>query len=313
MHYTFILNPNAGNGTARKKRSLIENVLRTERIDYDMIETTAPAHAVELARAAAIKSDAVVAIGGDGTIQEVVRGLIAARALGDDKTVAFGAVPLGTGNDFVKMLHVSSNPTEAVQTILKAEPVQVDYGVVDWVESGQKQTRVFVNAVGVGFDARASIEVERFKFLPGTMAYLAAVLKTLGSWSSPEVKVSVVNGEDASSVWYNGSLLLANVGNGRCVGGGFYLTPNATITDGLFDICIVEGVGVMRILNIIPKALRGKHLNEPEVHFRKVSAVRIDSSEGLPVHADGEIVAHNATQIDLQIVEQGLTVLAPVR
>jgi diacylglycerol kinase family enzyme len=209
------------------------------------------------------------------------------------------------------MLGLPAAPGAAVAALARAVPRAVDYGVVRWDEAGRTEERTFVNAVGVGFDAMTASVVPAFKVLPGTAAYLAAVVRTLRLWRSPDVQVSIrAEGEGFTPV-YHGPLFLATAGNGVCSGGGFYLTPQATITDGLLDVCVIEGISTGRVFQLIPRALRGRHVGAPEVHMFRTAEMRVESEAGLPIHADGEVLTTRAYRIDVQVVPGGLIVLAP--
>lgn len=312
MHYTIILNPAAGNGTAGKRRAAIEAAFQGYDATFTVQETRHRGHGVDLAHQAAQTSEAVVAVGGDGTIQEVARGVLTGQAEAG-RTVALGIVPVGTGNDFVKMLDIPKAPAAAVAALMRATPHTVDYGVVEWEGPSEAGEQVFLNAVGIGFDAKAALVADRYKFLPGTLAYLAAVLKTLRGWDAPRVALTYTDAQGKEVPWYTGPLLLTNIGNGRCVAGGFYLSPEASVTDGLFDVCTIENVKTSRFLRILPRALKGKHVTAPEAHVRRASHLTLTADSAVAVHADGEILAVAARRVAVRIVAQGLSVLAGVR
>ncbi len=308
MRTIAILNPAADHGRTGKKRSAVQAALHAAGLPSEVWLTQAPGHAVTLARQAAARADAVLAVGGDGTIQEVCRGLIeSARA------VPLGVIPLGTGNDFVKVLGMPLHPQAAARMLARATPRDVDYGVVRWQEAGMGRQQVFVNAVGVGFDARAAIEAERLKFLPGFTGYLAAVFRTLRRWDSPQARiVGAREPGEAASLLYEGRLLLLTAGNGVSLGGMFRLTPHASITDGLLDVCLVEDARALRIVQVLPRAVRGRHEMAREVHTYRVHTLEITTETGLPIHADGEILAQNAQSIAIDVVPGGLSVLMPM-
>lgn len=307
MRTIAILNPFADYGRAGKKRAVVETALREAGMEVEVWLTEASGHAVALARQAAAEAEVVLAVGGDGTIHEVCRGLIESS-----HTAHLGVMPLGTGNDFAKMLGMARRPEAAARQLAAATPQAVDYGIVRWVEDGRAGERAFINNVGIGFDAQAAIEAFSFKFLPGMTGYLVAVLRTLRRWSGPRVRVTGVEASgSAASVLYEGRLLLVTVGNGVCSGGMFYLTPHASITDGLLDFCLVEHASHWRIMQVIPRALKGRHETEPEVHTGRIRTLHVTTDAGLPIHTDGEIAARNAQTIEIEVVPGGLSVLMP--
>jgi diacylglycerol kinase family enzyme len=165
------------------------------------------------------------------------------------------------------------------------------------------EQRCFFNGVGAGFDAEVAVRTREFKHLKGTLLYLAAVFKTLGRYSSPEYEVTV-DGE--SRIARN---LLMAIGNGTCAGGGFYLTPEARVDDGLLDLCIVRHLSIPRLLSVMPLAMRGKHGKAKEVTFLRGKRIGIRSSSPFYVHADGEIVGRGTHDLAVELSDQRLPVL----
>lgn len=305
MHYVLILNPVAGHGRVRRKQDALRRALDAASVSYEVRCTEAPGHAVALAHAAAAPGRAVVAVGGDGTVHEVARGLVEQGG-----GVPLGVIPMGTGNDFVKTIGMPSTPDAAVDALLRAQLQQVDHGWVRWEEHGQEREQVFVNAVGIGFDARVAYEARAFKRLPGMTGYLAAVFRTLRRWTSPRATVTAETAEGASVTLYAGALLLTTVGNGVSSGGAFYLTPHASIQDGVLDACVVAHASPWRILQVLPRALRGQHTAAPEVRMAAVRSLHLRADAPIPLHADGEGLSAGTQRMDVRIVEGGLRVLA---
>ena len=275
-------------------------------MSFEIIATERPNHAATLARRAATRFDAVIAGGGDGTVQEVATGL-----LGLD--TPFGVLPLGTGNDFAHQLGVPKRPAEAVGALLEADIVPVDAGIAQWRNEGHDHhlhEAVFVNAVGIGFDALVAAEAAQFKVFRGISGYVMAVGKALRTWKQPDVDVRrlrepVAAGEaesDAEPSMYAGPFFLAAVSNGTTVGGGFRLTPDARIDDGLLDLCLVSGpLSLLRIARLLPKAIAGRHLNEPEVRMDRVERLSLRLSAGVPIHLDGEVLTRTAIKVDVTV------------
>ena len=215
---TLIVNPNAGNGKPRKLLAQMERLLHSWDVPYTLKLTSGRGDAIALARDS--DSDVVVAVGGDGTVNEVANGLRANAAL--------GVVPAGSGNDLVKSLPIPSKPLEALRVAVHGKPMRVDVGKVicsrrmaPGAQDEAGSTRLFLNGVGVGFDAEVAVRKERIRFLSGTPVYVAAVLQTLGHYKAPLFDIRA-DGFSRSS-----RHLLIAVGNGRCAGGGFFLTPAA--------------------------------------------------------------------------------------
>jgi diacylglycerol kinase (ATP) len=304
MKFAYILNPAAGGGRAGRRRDGLDDLLRRSGAPYSLIQTEAPGHATELAREATASHEAVIAVGGDGTIQEVVRGL-----RGTERPL--GVLPLGTGNDFAKMIGMPLRPEEGVPALLSAAVSHVDLGMVRWKnEDGEQRERIFANAVGIGFDAMTAVQVVRFKKLGGRLAYLAGVMATLRLWRQPEVEVSLT-GQGGERVIHHGPFFLASASNGISVGGGFYLTPDALVDDGLLDLCLIDRLSIPRVFQLLPRAMRGKHVGAKEVTIERTTNLKIRSGIPLPIHADGEVVTSSAIEIEVEVLPAVQPVLAP--
>jgi YegS/Rv2252/BmrU family lipid kinase len=297
--FTFIVNPAAGKGVGKKVfNSLLGELDRTS-TSYDIVETTAPGHATEAARTAS--TPVIVSVGGDGTINEIANGIT-----GSTKTL--GIIPAGSGNDFIKSIGVPRRPLQALQTLLQGATRPVDIGTVRCTTArergGNFAPRLFVNGVGVGFDAAVAARTREIPFLSGTALYVLAVLQTLGKYAPPKFKIQF----DGSSHEVRG--LLIAVGNGKCAGGGFYLTPDARVDDGFLDVCSVDEKNIFQILGLMPRVMRGKHHNVPGVKFFRERGLVISADEPFYVHADGEIAGANVRCVEIGLHSSQLSVIS---
>ena len=297
--FTFIVNPVAGKGTGKKVFRSLQAELERRTIRYELVETTAPGHATEAARAAV--TPIVVSVGGDGTINEIANGITGS-------TKCLGIIPAGSGNDFIKSVGVPRKPLQALQTLLRGVIRPVDIGTVRCTPTRDGEgifgPRLFVNGVGVGFDAAVAARTREIPFLSGTTLYVVAVLQTLGKYAPPNFRIQF----DGSSRDVRG--LLIAIGNGKCAGGGFYLTPEARVDDGLLDICSVDDKNIFQILSLMPRVMRGKHHNVPGVKFFKEKRLTISADETFYVHADGEIVGANVRRVEIGLHTSQLAVVS---
>ena len=313
MRIAFILNPAAQGGRARRMWADLDRKAQALGMDYSVSETLSPGDGTRLAVGFQDRADLVVAVGGDGTVQEVASGLAGT-------STPFGVVPVGTGNDFASAIGMPSTLEAALQALLDTPPQPIDLGRAFWVSAtGDKGRRVFTNCLGVGFDAQASIEASALKLVKGRSAYIGGVLRSLWKWREPhaEVIVSVgerwqAEGEAAGTHLTRSPVLLCEIGNGPTIGGGFRITPDAILNDGLLDVCVVRHAPPLRVLSMLPKAIAGTHQNEPEVTTARATAITIQMVGGaLPVQADGETVTADASWVGVEVWAGALQVVAP--
>ena len=183
MRHHVILNPTSGGGMGRKLRSEIERELTARGLHFTLAETERPWHAVELARAAAgAGADVVVAAGGDGTIHEVANGLLQARA---ERRVALGVIPVGTGNDFAKLLETGTDRAGAYDLLASGRVRDLDVGHVTWTGGAE----YFINGMGTGVDVEVIRQVKRLPRMNGTLAYLIGLLRAVVGFKAVPLKV----------------------------------------------------------------------------------------------------------------------------
>ena len=288
-----ILNPAAGRGRLRRAWPGVAERMRAAGAAFELAETEGPGHALAIAERAAREFDAVVAAGGDGTVHEVVNGLL--RAGGE---AAFGVLPLGSGDDFAKMLP----ERDAVERIARGTPRAFDAGRI--VAGGE--TRYFANCMDVGFGAHVSRNIRRVPgLLTGLGAYLGALAITLVRYPRLELRVRL---DDAPP--FAQSSVMAAVMNGRAFGGSFQVCPDARADDGALDLLIADGMGRLEILGLVPKLMRGAHTGDPRLKLAKARRVVIESDAPLLVETDGEIAFEDARRLEIEVMPGALRVLA---
>jgi diacylglycerol kinase (ATP) len=298
MEYSLILNPVAGKGRGRGLVGLVEEAFRARGFTYELLETSAPGDATRLAASA--RGDVVVALGGDGTVNEIANGLVGTQKV-------LGVLPAGSGNDFIKAVGIPKDFQASLEVLFRRRELRVDVGYVRTARTGEAkeaQGRYFVNGVGVGFDAAVAVRKAEIKSMSGVLVYVVAVFQTLGKFTPPHF-VAEFDGARSEST----NLLIA-IGNGPCAGGGFYLTPDAKIDDGLFDVCLVDAVSIPTILRLMPKVMLGKHRNAKQVKFLRAKRITLKSEHPFCVHADGEIVGRNVNSVEVSMCDETLTAIA---
>jgi YegS/Rv2252/BmrU family lipid kinase len=298
---TIILNPMAGKGRAARLAGRVEEEFWRRGCKYVLQRTERPGHATELAKDAT--TELVVALGGDGTVNEVANGL-----LGSQK--ALGILPGGSGNDFIKSIDIPRGLEPAVEVLFRKKSREIDVGSVatakDRAPAGFENysARHFVNGVGIGFDAAVAAKIAEIRFLTGVPLYLAAVFRTLGRFTAPHFRMHF------DGVAYESTNLLIAVGNGRCAGGGFYLTPDAVVDDGKLDVCLIDAVSIPTILRLMPLVMLGKHRNARQANFLRARELQINADSYFYVHADGEIVGRDVSSVKIGVLEKALRVIS---
>ena len=297
-----VINPASNRGSGAKCEPEIRQWLESRNIEHEVLVTTQSSEALPYVVEKSLDHDVIVAAGGDGTVHEVINGMMQARAKNghSENMAALGVLPIGSGNDFVKMLNVPVHLHKAFRILEQQKTMPVDIGQIS-VDGNH--TRFFNNNIGIGFDAYVNYESIKIKHLRGVAIYLTAVLKSLFKYKPPFMHVEI------GSEKFSRNILMLTIGNGRCSGGGFYITPNAEVDDGFFDVCAIDSMSKGRMLSSLVKVMKGAHLNLEGVMLRRSTEVQIRSDEPLPIHADGEVVTLDAHEIKLKIIPSALKVI----
>lgn len=300
MRVKVILNPWADRGRAVHLKDKIL-VLGQEYCQMDMALTERPGHGQELARQAAGEGyDMVVACGGDGTVHEVVNGLVS----GDKAQAMLGVIPVGSGNDFAYGLGIPLDVEAAVKRLFTGTPREVDLARI---EDDKGQYKVFDNNFGVGFDAIVVIVTETMTRVYGFMMYLLATLRTIiFYYQTPHLDIYFDEEKVSQKV------LFVAMGIGPRGGGGFLLTPNAVQDDNLIDSCTVNPVGRLTMLYMLLKVMKGTHVTSKHVTMRRNRRITIRSNMPMPIHIDGEVFAYpqdNVYQVTVTSLPAALRVM----
>jgi diacylglycerol kinase (ATP) len=273
-HAYVILNPAAGRGAARRAKDPVARAFRHQGWTVEIVETLRPGHGATLAAAAARAGErCVVAVGGDGAVHEVANGLLAART-----HAALGVVPIGTGNDFAKLVGVYRHSVpRAVARLATATGRRFD--------AGRVADEYFVNSLGFGFGAAVVRTRNAMPGLKGFLSYLIPVFRTFATFQPPLFEVT----SDAFSE--RGRMMMVELCNGTTAGGDYRFAPDADPSDGYLDVCLIRRVGLWRFLALLPRVMRGTHATaKRQVAMFRSTALTIHSPEvPLLLHLDGEL------------------------
>ncbi|GIW33698.1 diacylglycerol kinase family protein [Meiothermus sp.] len=290
---TFVINPAAGRGRVGQMLRRLETAIRqhARSSDIEITITQAPGHGIEVARSAPAGSR-VVAVGGDGTVHEVVRGIA-----GSDK--ALGVVPIGSGNDFARMVGLHRLGLEAaLQTALHGGIHTIDLGLVN--------NQPYGASLGIGFDAAVARKaLSAPTFLRGMPRYLYSIFGVLKELELPTLEL-IQNGQTV----YQGPSLLVALMNASTYGGGIPIVPDAVPTDGLISAAVAGEFSRLGVVGILPRLILGRHVHHPRLHFFRGAEFTARFDRPVPAHSDGELI-EPATEYRVHMVPGGLKVIQP--
>lgn len=296
-----ILNPMADMGNAWK----VANDLRPIINDYggaDWSGTVYPTHATELAKQAGEQGyEMLVVMGGDGTVHEVVNGIM---QLPESKRPVLGVVPVGSGNDFAHAIGVPLQSDHALAHALNGQASAIDLGVMT-DEHGRKE--YFDNTLGIGFDAVVTIRSHKLPLLRGFLMYLTAVIQTIILNHNPSLMQIDVDGQKLEQ-----SNLLLTMCNGPREGGGFMIAPEAKIDDGILHYAMIKKVSRAMMFRLVPEVMRGTHGNFKQVTLGSCKKMTVTADLPMYIHADGEIYTgfgSNLRKVTFEVLPAALKVV----
>jgi YegS/Rv2252/BmrU family lipid kinase len=297
-----ILNPMADMGNAwrvaRDLRSITE-----QHGGVDWSGTVYPGHAIELAKQVGEQGyDMVIAMGGDGTVHEVINGIM---HIPEDNRPILGVVPVGSGNDFAHAINAPTKSEHALVHALNSESSAVDLGLMT-DEHGKKE--YFDNTIGIGFDTVVTIRSHRLPLLRGFIMYLTAVIQTI--FLNHDPITMQIETEDQN--WEQSNLLLT-ICNGPREGGGFMIAPEAKIDDGILHYAMIKKVSRPMMFRLVPEVMNGTHGRFKQVTMGSCKKMSVSADRPMYIHADGEIYSGFGTDVRKVTFEILPSVLKVVR
>ena len=285
MKLLLVCNPSAGRGRGLRRAKKAEQYLEAAGADVRLEVSASP---VELTTIAAEGSrdgyDAVVVCGGDGTIHHALRNFDLTRG-------TMAVVPSGSADDLAHILSIPQDVSRACQIILQAKRQQIDVATANGIR--------FLGVSGLGFDSEVTrYAAEEVKLLRGPLVYLYAILRVLPRFRPRQV---FINGSEHR-------VMFVCAGNSGRYGGGIRITPDASLTDGALDLCIVRESSRLELIKTLPRAYRGSHVTSPFVELQREPRFEIDSPESLAVYADGERAT--TTPVTFAIASERLSIIS---
>ena len=290
--WIFIVNPIAGNGDGERIIPELKKIIAAYNIPGEIVVTGHHGHASEIAGNYADQGYShIIAVGGDGTMNEVVKMLIGKSG------ITTGIIPAGTGNDFAQILGYPDRFDDNDWAIFfQQHVIMMDYGTCNGIP--------FFNGMGLGFDAEVAAKnyiAPGETKMGGKGKYILAILGTLFFFREYSVQVKRDSAVETTDCFIN------TISNGRRYGGGFYLTPHAIANDGLLDVCMIRKLGIFKRLNILLKVTKGAHTTDKKVHYYTTDKIEVDFGKEVPFHVDGEVFY--ASKFDVQIFPSKIPVI----
>lgn len=309
MECLIIMNSNANKGKTIKLQEKIISSFKELGYDYKIVKTEGSDHARKIAYDCVTKYKLVAACGGDGTINEVVDGILTRSqelnlSLEEKPTLAI--FPIGRGNDFAWSLNIKSYDIKSVISHIKNNKQRViDVG---WCKGGRfPNGSFFVNGLGIGFEPRVNYRASNYKKVSGTMSYLLAFANTLIHY--PKSMNLVLSIDDGLSEHINSQQL--SVGNGRRMGGAFLMCPLAKVDDGFLDfVYAYRPISRNKIFFVALKFFKGNQIKDKSFKMKLIKSVTIESDKAnMVVHIDGEMIGTSLDKIEILVKEKALSII----
>lgn len=274
MKHIFIINPVSGGGKAKYLATNIEKVCKQEGIKYEIKYTAKPKEATSIARSYSKEKCIIFSVGGDGTLLEVLNGVVGSKNM-------LGVIPAGSGNDFYKVL--------------------IDYKDIEIpIDIGKINDRYFINVAAIGIDAEVAdnVKIMKKKKIPSSQIYNASILYTFFKYKFKTLFLKI------GKKVINDDYTIVAICNGKYYGGGYNIGPSAKINDGLFDIYLANKMPKRKIIGLIPKLKKGEH--EKSIYVNKIQSnnIKIESKSSIVCTIDGEIIFD--TKFDIKLIKNGV-------
>lgn len=285
--FEFIVNPVAGKGKSLNALRQAEKKFSEKGVEYRVHKAERAGHATEICRELTENGANIVVFGGDGTFNEALNGIV------DFENTTVGFVPCGTGNDYVKATNIPRDVDRALERILGGKT-----GYTDFIDMNGRRC---LNVAGGGMDTDVLVTYAQMKHFHGKAKYYISLLKVLSHLKFHKVRISIDGGEAAEK-----SVFLISIANGIYIGGGMPISPNSSVNDGKLNVVIVNEIKRSKVLGLLLKFLKGKHLEEPCSEEYLCDSAKLEMLDEGSVQADGEVTDYKV--LDCRIVHDVLRV-----
>jgi diacylglycerol kinase (ATP) len=290
--WVFIVNPIAGNGFGKTIVPKLEEMIRKHDVDAEIVFTERYGHATELSEQYHREGYRyIIAVGGDGTFNEVARSLI------NKENVTTGLIPAGTGNDFIQILGFPNRFADSDWDIFFKS-------MVIGLDAGSCNGMIFFNGMGLGFDAQVAAEnyTEPGKVKRGSKyKYIWHIVKTLLFFREKRMTLITTTGRHETDCFIN------TIAIGRRFAGGFFLTPKAIANDSLLDVCMIKKLSLAERFSILLKVPKGEHTTDKRVNYYQTKGITLEFPEVVPFHVDGEL--NFSDKFDVTVLPEAIKII----
>ena len=309
MNWHIILNPNAGGGKAKKEWSNIKKELEKKAISYDVSFTNAPKEAAVLTqKAIAEGARNIISVGGDGTLNEVLNGIMLQKIV-PTQEITLVEMAFGTGNDWIKSHNIRKGYKHILALISEKNNIQShDVGVLEYSQNGEIRKHYFINITGFAFEGVVAKSIDGFrkKLDLGAFTYVMAVVFSLFKYKDFPMEIKIDEQATIKDSFFN-----ICAGNGKYFGGGMKMLPQASFNNGLFEISLVKKISRLKVLLNVAGLFSGKYIKNKEVSIHRGKQLKISSSQPIWAEAEGEIIAE-AKEFTVKILPQKVKVISAV-
>jgi YegS/Rv2252/BmrU family lipid kinase len=300
-----IVNPTAGHKRGEQRWNLIDQALRRQDFEYDAVFTRHTLHAVQITRDALNQGyNRIVAVGGDGTLNEVVNGFFTENGLVINPDAALSLIPVGTGSDFSRIFNLDASQDRIFKLMASTASQSCDVVKTSFTDlNGGKTARYYINIgdVGIGSETCARVNCSS-KVLGGFWSFLLAALYTIITYHNRNI-TTLIDGNET----YSGPCCLIAVGNGQYFGGGMKIAPQAVVNDGLLDVVMVKNFSKLELLANLARVYQGTHSSHAKVEFHRGSRVNIITHDKAYLEVDGETVGQG--DIEFEVLPAGIKII----
>ncbi|MFO8055466.1 MAG: diacylglycerol kinase family lipid kinase [Bacteroidales bacterium] len=300
-----IVNPNAGSRKGERDWPEIYQLLRQKDFLFEHVFSEYHRHSISIAQKGIENGFRhIIAVGGDGTINEVVNGIFRQNTV-PSRDVTLATIPVGTGNDWGRMFDIPSSYQESIDIIAEGNTFLQDAGMVTYCNGEGNRSRYFINIAGIGFDALVAKKTNSLKEKGkgNTFSYLISLFSGLLRYKHRKAEITVGESRETMST----HLFSMNVGICQYNGGGMKQVPNAIPDDGLFDLTIISKMKKVSMLRHVGKIFKGTHLRLPSVSSYRTPSVFIDARSPVRLEVDGESLGHSP--MEFTVIPKSITVV----